>query len=175
MKFTVSLKELNLALQKVSPALPRKSTLPVLEHFYFILEGDLLKIVASDQRITIMHQIVVNQAEDGKILVPGKKISDIIKALEDADEFTFSSDGETLNISIKTAYGKYSMKGLDYHEYLSLPELFQSEKPDITKIINPIDEETKKKAALISMKDISWAAERTYFCVSSDDFKPAMT
>ncbi len=175
MKFTVSLKELNLALQKVSPALPRKSTLPVLEHFYFILEGDTLKIVASDQRITIMHQIVVNQEEDGKILVPGKKISDIIKALEEAEEFTFSSDSESFNISIKTAFGKYSMKGLDYHEYLSLPELFQSEKPDITKIINPIDEETKKKAALISMKDITWAAERTYFCVSNDDFKPAMT
>ncbi len=113
MKFTVSLKELNQALQKVSPALPKKSTLPVLEHFYFILEGDLLKIVASDQKITIMHQIVVSPSEDGKILVPGKRISDIIRALEDTEEFTFSSDEDTFNISIKTQFGKYSMKGLD--------------------------------------------------------------
>ncbi len=58
---------------------------------------------------------------------------------------------------------------------LTLTELFESEKPDISEIVNPIDEETKKKAALISMKDITWAAERTYFCVSVDDFKPAMT
>lgn len=175
MKFTVSLKELNQALQKVTPALPKKSTLPVLEHFYFILEGDLLKVVASDQKITIMNQIVVNPTEDGKVLVPGKRITDIIRALEDSEEFTFSSDEETFGITIKTTFGKYSMKGLDPLEYLTLPELFQSEKPDITKIVNPIDEETKKKAALISMKDITWAAERTYFCVSADDFKPAMT
>lgn len=175
MKFTVSLKELNQALQKVSPALPKKSTVPVLEHFYFILEGDLLKIVASDQKITIMHQIVVSPSEDGKILVPGKRITDIIRALEDNEEFTFTSDEDTFNISIKTQYGKYSMKGLDPLEYLTLPELFQSEKPDVTEIVNPIDEETRNKAALISMKDITWAAERTYFCVSVDDFKPAMT
>ncbi len=175
MKFTVSLKELNQALQKVTPALPKKSTLTVLEHFYFILKGDLLQVVASDQKITIMHQIVVNPHEDGKVLVPGKRITDIIKALEESEEFTFSSDNENFGITIKTAVGKYSMKGLDPLEYLTLPELFQSEKPDLSKLINPIDEETKKKAALISMKDITWASERTYFCVSLDDFKPAMT
>jgi len=176
MKFTVSLKEFGQALQKVSPALPKKSTLPVLEHFYFILEDGTLKIIASDQKITIMHQIdVISSSENGKVLVPGKRISDIIKALEDSEEFTFSSDEDTFNISIQTKYGKYSMKGLDPLEYLTLPELFQSEKPDFTKIVSPIDEEGKKKAALISMKDITWAAERTYFCVSVDDFKPAMT
>ncbi|MGB9770559.1 MAG: DNA polymerase III subunit beta [Candidatus Kapaibacteriota bacterium] len=175
MKFTVSLKELSQALQKVTPALPKKSTLPVLEHFYFILEGDQLKIVASDQKITIMHQIVVSPSEDGKILVPGKRISDIIRALENVEEFTFISDEDTFNITIKTQFGKYSMKGLDPLEYLTLPELFHSEKPNITEIVSPIDEETKRKAALISMKDITWAAERTYFCVSTDDFKPAMT
>ncbi|MCX7909017.1 MAG: DNA polymerase III subunit beta [Ignavibacteria bacterium] len=175
MKFTVSLKELSQALQKVTPALPKKSTLPVLEHFYFILEGDMLKVVASDQKITIMHQIVVNPSEDGKILVPGKRITDIIRALEESEEFTFASDDDTFGITIKTPFGKYSMKGLDPLEYLTLPELFQSEKPDITKIVNPIDEETKRKAALIAMKDITWASERTYFCVSVDDFKPAMT
>lgn len=175
MKFTVSLKELNQALQKVTPALPKKSTLTVLEHFYFILKGDLLQVVASDQKITIMHQIVVNPHEDGKVLVPGKRITDIIKALDESEEFAFSSDNENFGITIKTAVGKYSMKGLDPLEYLTLPELFQSEKPDLSKLINPIDEETKKKAALISMKDITWASERTYFCVSVDDFKPAMT
>lgn len=175
MKFKVSLKELNQALQKVSPALPKKSPLPILEHFYFILEGDLLKIIASDQKITIMDQIVVEPNEDGKVLVPGKRIMDIIRALEDSEEFTFSSDEDTFNISIKTAYGKYSMKGLDPVEFLDLPELFQSEKPDITKLLDNLNEEARKNAALISMKDITWASERTYFCAAKDDFKLAMT
>jgi len=175
MKFKVSLKELNQALQKVSPALPKKSPLPILEHFYFILDGDLLKIIASDQRITIMNHLVVEPGEDGKVLVPGKRIMDIIRALEDSEEFTFSSDEGTFNINIRTAYGRYAMKGLDPAEFLDLPELFQSEKPDITKLLDSLNEEIRKNAALISMKDITWASERTYFCTSTDDFKPALT
>lgn len=175
MKFKIALKDLNQALQKVSSALPKKSPLPVLEHFYFILEGDLLKIIATDQKIIIMHQLVIEPGEDGKILVPGKKILDIIRALEDSEELTFSADNDTFNISIKTIYGKYSMKGLDPNEYLDLPELFQSEKPDITKLLDDLKEEARKEAALISMRDITWASDRTYFCASKDDFKVAMT
>ncbi|MCX7880226.1 MAG: DNA polymerase III subunit beta [Ignavibacteria bacterium] len=175
MQFSIDLKALNQALQKVIPALPRKSPIPALEHFYFHLDGDTLKIIASDQNVTIMSQVTVNPIEEGKVLVPGKKITDITKALEEGGEISFTSDEETYTISIKTTFGHYSMKGLDPEEYLELRELFQSEKPDISKLVQPLDEEAKINAAAISMKDLSWAAERTYFSVSTDDFKPALT
>ncbi len=175
MKFDISLRDFHQALQKVSLALPKKSPLPTLEYFYFIVEGDLLKIIATDQKIIIMNQLVIAPNEDGKILVPGKKIMDIIRALEDNEELTFSANNETFNISIKTIYGKYSMKGLNPNEYLDLPELFQTKKPDITKLLENLSSNAEKEAALISKKDITWASERTYFCASKDEFRVAMT
>ncbi len=175
MKFSVSLSNLNHALQKVSPALPRKTTLPILEHFYFILEDDTLRIIATDQSITIMNQIIVNSSENGKILVPGKRITDIIRALDNEQEITFNANLETYEISIRTTFGKYTMKGLDPEDYLELPELFQSQKPEIGKLVEPLSDDEKNLSAMISAKDLTWAAERTFFCVSKDDFKPAMT
>lgn len=175
MKFTVELKELNHALQKVSPALPRKSTIPALEHFYFILTDDQLKIIATDQNITIMNQISVNPIEGGKVLVPGKRLTDIIKALDENKEITFSSNPETFTITLKSSYGKYTMKGLDPEDYLDLPELFHSQKPNIGNLVAPLSPEVKLQAAVISAKKLVWCADRTVFCVSKDDFKPAMT
>ncbi len=175
MKFTASLEELNQALQKVSQALPRRTTLPVLEHFYFILDGDNLKLIASDQSITIMNQIQVSSQEDGRVLVPGKRITDIIKALGDQEEISFVSNEENFEISIKTTFGKYTMKGLDPKDYLELPELFQSQKPELSRLVEPLSDDLKDSAALVSFKDLTWASDRTFFCVSKDDFKPAMT
>lgn len=175
MKFSVSLSNLNHALQNVSAALPRKTTLPILEYYYFILEGDTLKIIATDQNIIIMNQIIVNSSEDGKILIPGKRITDIIRALDNEQEIAFHTNLDTYEINIKTTFGKYSMKGLDPEEYLELPELFQSHKPEIGKLVEPLSEEERNLSAMISAKDLTWAAERTFFCVSKDDFKPAMT
>lgn len=175
MKFTVELKELNQALSKVSPALPRKSTIPALEHFYFILTSDQLKIIATDQNITIMNQITVNPIEDGKVLVPGKRLTDIIRALDENKEITFTANPETFTITIKSSHGKYSMKGLDPDDFLDLPELFHSQKPNISDLVAPLSQEDRLQAAIISAKNLIWGADRTVFCVSKDDFKPAMT
>ncbi|MGQ9818698.1 MAG: DNA polymerase III subunit beta [Candidatus Kapaibacteriales bacterium] len=175
MKFSVELKELNNSLQKVSLALPRKSTIPALEHFYFILTADQLKIIATDQNITIMNQITVNPVEEGKVLVPGKRLNDIIKALDENKEITFSANPETFTVTIKSSHGKYSMKGLDPDDYLDLPELFHSQKPNIADMVAPLNPEDKIQTALITAKNLIWGAERTIDFVSKDDFKPAMT
>lgn len=175
MKFSVELKELNHSLHKVSPALPRKSTIPALEHFYFILNDDQLKIIATDQNITIMNQITVSPIENGKVLVPGKRLNDIINALDENKEITFSANPDTFTVTIKSSHGKYSMKGLDPDDYLDLPELFHSQKPNIADLVAPLNPEDKIHTAIITAKNLIWGADRTVYSVSKDDFKPAMT
>ncbi len=173
MKFSVSLSEFQKALQKTLPAIPPKSTLPVLEHLKFTLDGNNLNIIATDQDITIMSTLGVSGSENGSVLVPGRKLSDIVKALGHTGELNFTTDVDNYSISMNTSSGKYNMKGLNPNEYLDLPELFESEKP----VLDDTDPTVVKgeRAAFLHKDDVIRLAEKTVTAVSTDEFRPAMT
>ena len=171
MKFSVALSDFQKVLAKSLPALPRKSTLPILEHLHFTLEDNNLKIVATDQDIIIMTQLKVDGVENGSVLVPGKRIADLTKAIGDKGDIEFTSLEESFEIEIKTAFGKYQMKGLNSDEYLHLPQLFDSEKPDVTLA----DENSDKETAYFQRKEINRLAEKGHIAVSNDEFRASMT
>lgn len=173
MKFSSSLEEFQKALQKVLPAMPPKSTLPVLEHIRFTLEDNLLKLIATDQDITIMTTVTVIADEPGSVLVPGRKINEIIKALSGSADFRFVNNPENFEIELTTPKGKYKMKGLDPDDYLDLPELFDSSKPDPDEVNNGnID---TNNVAYFPDKELNRLCAKTVFAVSKDEFRPAMT
>lgn len=167
MIFKASLSKFQDTLQKALPAMPRKSTLPVLEHLSFTLEGNNLKIIATDQDIIILSNLEVEGLEDGKILVPGYKINEITKALGSKGDIEFSTNEETFEIVLQTSFGKYKMKGLDEEEYLDIPVLFSTDKPNI--------DESNPPTAKFTADEINRLAEKTGFAVSIDEFRPAMT
>jgi len=186
MNFTITLPDIQKALLKTIPALPRKSTIPVLEHIHFSAKDNVLSIIASDQDMTIMTKVDVTCEEEGEVLVPGKRFNDIIRALGNTGAMEFKSDNETFNIQIQTTFGKYKMKGIDPNEYLTLPELFKSEKPkinidktaEVVETINDglISEESEEKPPVIYLRkdEICYLTEKTSYAVSNDEYRPAM-
>lgn len=165
MKFRASLQAIQAGFQKVLPALPRKSTLPVLEHLHFALKGNDLKIIATDQEITIQTKVAVEGELDGEILVPGRRIIEIIKALGSTGMLDFSSDEDNFEITLKTQnpIGSYSMMGLSHVEYLRIPELIESGK-----------NKTEKSGIPFKKDEIVRLATKTAYAVSTDEFRPAM-
>ena len=174
MKFTVSLQEFHKLLQKVLPAIPPKTTMPILEHLHFSLAGDLLNVIATDQDITIKSFLPVTNGEDGEVLVPGRKLNDIIKLLDLKGNVDFNSNVENFEIKLKTSTGKYIIKGLNPVEYLNIPELFHSKKPDIS---NESDKSSGEPSNIANFKreELINLATKTVFAVSGDEFRPAMT
>jgi DNA polymerase-3 subunit beta len=117
-----------------------------------------------------MSTLEVSGMEDGSILVPGRRLSEIVRALGSSGDIEFSSKQETYEIVLITGSGKYGMKGINPDEYLDLPELFESDKPDLS-----IEPEDDKKAAKFSKDRIMWLSNKTAFATSGDEFRPAMT
>jgi DNA polymerase-3 subunit beta len=169
MKFTITLGDFQKLLQKTLTAIPPKTTLPVLEHLHFTLSGTKLKVIATDQDITIITTVPVVSEDEGKILVPGRRLNDIIK-LQDKGDIEFEADPADYDITLRTASGVYQMKGLDADEYLNIPELFENP--------NPLDRATDdygKGKAEFKRDELVWLASKTSFAVSTDEFRPAMT
>lgn len=94
MKFVVSSSELLKGILTVSKAIPAKAVEAILEDYLFALKGNLLEITASDMEITLKTEIEVeNTEEEGRIAVPARQITDLLKELPD-QPITISTKSE---------------------------------------------------------------------------------
>ncbi|MBS3999918.1 MAG: DNA polymerase III subunit beta [Desulfobulbaceae bacterium] len=175
MKFRASLIEFQQALAKTLPAIPRKATIPILEHLYFSIEDNTLSIIGTDQNITIMTSIKVDAEDEGKVLVPAKMLDDLVKTLGHSGDLEFITDTNNYEIKLLVERGKYNMKGLNPIEYLDLPELFESKKPDFEAAKQEGTIESGISTAFFIKEDIVRLAEKTLIAVSDDEYRPAMT
>ncbi len=157
MKFTVALPDLQKALQKVLPAIPAKSTIPVLEHIHASLSGSELTFTATDQEITISLRTPVSGDRDGALLIPARQFNDLVKELGSAGTIEVNADEATQLVTIRTPTGSYEMKALDVGEFPSIPPFPEAQ------------------SALLRKEDMMRMANKTVFAVSTEEYRPSMT
>ncbi len=155
MQFTVAQTDFADAFNRVAPAVPTKTTLPILSNVLLRLEGNTLTLVATDLEISVLTEVTVQGAEDGNLCVPAKKIGDITRELDGLD-LTFVKD-DSLNLSIEAGKGKYLVPGISAQEFPVLPEFEGATELDLN--VGKLD-------SLI---------QRTIFAVSRDELRPALT
>jgi DNA polymerase-3 subunit beta len=170
MKFTISNSELQKALQKVTPVIPSRSTLPVLEHIHFKAVNNELHLVSTDQEISAFTSTPATVFLEGEVLIPSKIINDLSKKLGKGD-IEVSVNLENYELNIKYATGQFNLKGLSTEEYLPLTQLFATESPEINLLLNTED----TVSATLPAQDFQFLNRNTIFAVSKEEFKLAMT
>lgn len=76
MKFSLNREFLLKPLLLVSGAVERKSTLPILSNVLLEVSGQSLTLTATDLELEMVaYADIDNQAEDGKITIPAKKVT----------------------------------------------------------------------------------------------------
>lgn len=121
MKFSLSRELLLKPLLLVSGAVERKSTLPILSNILFDVSGSSLTLTATDLELEMVSFTDVdNQAEDGKVTIPAKKLLDICKSLPEDSTLTFESDNDAIKIS--TGRSKYSLSTLPSTDFPNIEE-----------------------------------------------------
>lgn len=156
MRFSVTLGDLQKVIARVIPALPPKSTLPVLEHIHCNAANGILTMLTTDQELTISSSISAFIGAEGEVLIPARRLNEIVKALgqEGTVEIAVSAN---LDVTLTTNFGKYNMKGMSADEFPTMPQF-----PEGTR-------------ATFSQANISRIAEKTVFAVSKEEYRPAMT
>ncbi len=155
MQFTVSQTEFADAYNRIAPAVPTKTTLPILSNILLRLEGNTLRMVATDLEISVLTDVQVQGQEDGSLCIPAKKIGDITRELEGLD-VTFQKD-DNLNLQIQAGKGSYVVPGISSQEFPVLPEF-----------------EGATELAL-NANTLDSLIQRTTFAVSKDELRPALT
>lgn len=157
MKFSVSSAELLKHLQMAAGSISSNPVLPILEDFLFAIDGNTLKISATDLETSLSTEIEIMAADkNGTVAVPAKILLDTLKALPQ-QPITFSVDDEHFGIEITSAFGKYKLAGENGQDYPNIPQ--------------PEDVDTVS----IPGQALDQAISKTIFATSNDELRPAMT
>jgi DNA polymerase-3 subunit beta len=157
MKFTIVLADFQKLLQTVIQAVPPKSTLPVLENVHAVVSGSTLQVTATDQELTIISTADVESVGEGEILMPARRLLDLIKALGSTGKVSVSTDDKTLKITLKTDGGEYVLHGLSAREFPDIPDFSDG-------------------ASLhLAAADAMTIARTASFAASKDEYRPSMT
>ena len=154
MKFYCNQEEFIRNLNIVSKAVSVRTTIPTLKGILFKLEGNNLKMTASDMDINIEVNMDVEGKEDGSIVVPAKKFLEYIRKLpKDTVEVSTLEN----NINIKCLSSSSTITGIDGSEF---PVIIY-------------DKENKNKI-IFDKNKLSRMIRNTSFAASVDQTKGAM-
>jgi len=156
MKFSISSGDFLKYLGISGSVIPTRSTLPILENFYFVLSGNKLSITATDLEVSITVSLTVKGETDGKAVIPAKRLLDTIRALPNTTVNIMHDSGSN-RLELKADSGEYKLTGESVENYPTFPS-FKAE--------GKINIENGIFRRLIT---------KTEFAASKDELRPAMT
>ncbi len=155
MEFIVSSAELLKGVLNVSKAIPAKTSLPILENFLFVLGDGRLDLTASDQELTLRTSVPVEVKAPGRMAVPARQLTDLLKALPD----------QPLTIKVKS---EGSFECIWNNGNSTLPFFPASDYPEIKGVGE--DAET----VIFPAKSLADGISGTIYATADDEMRPAM-
>jgi DNA polymerase-3 subunit beta len=154
MEFKVNSKQFEKILSKVYPVVPTKTTMAILQNFFFDIKDGLLTVLATDTEIAVKSQINIASEKNKQFFVPAKLLYETVRALPD----TVITLKLELNNQLKLSFdrGNYNLSYIETIEYPEIPEV--SDDNGIT----------------ILSEDLKRALDKTAFAISDEDVRPAM-
>ncbi|MCQ4034614.1 DNA polymerase III subunit beta [Kaistella montana] len=160
MKFIVASGELQKALNTVSGVISSSQSRPILENYLFEVDGNNLKITASDGETTLVTTLEVKSDETGKFAVPAKIFQDFVKTYGEQPltlSVKDSEDGNGSLLEILDEKDNFAVALDNAEDYPELPEFDASQ------------------SVRISAGVLSEALTNTLFATSNDSLRPVMT
>ena len=155
MRFSTSQTNFIEAFNRIAAAVPSRATLPIISNILLQLEGNRLRMVATDLEVTILTDIEVQGETDGSLSVPAKKIGDITRELEGLELECWMD--ERNHLQMQAGAGAYQVPGIPGLEFPSLPEVVEATQVSL------------------SAEKLDGMIRRLTFAASRDELRPALT
>ncbi|RBY92281.1 DNA polymerase III subunit beta [Blastococcus sp. TBT05-19] len=120
MKFRVAREVLADAVAWTARSLPPRPSVPVLAGILLEVDGTLLSVSGFDYEVSARAEIDVQTSESGRVLVPGRLLAEITRALP-PHPVDITAEGPRLAITCGNA--RFSLPTLPVDDYPSLPSM----------------------------------------------------
>lgn len=126
MKFKVLQSDFINVLQLTAAAVERKGTLPILSNVLLKVVGDRLFVTGTDLEIETMTSVSVNEADEGSITVPAKKLFDIVRSISSENDITFTYK-EGGKATVRSGRGRYTLQTLNAKDYPNIEDFKETQ------------------------------------------------
>ncbi|MBL8998458.1 MAG: DNA polymerase III subunit beta [Gemmatimonadetes bacterium] len=154
MRFTITREKLQEGLAAVTPAVPNKTTLPVLANLLVQTSDKGIRISGTDLDIAISTEVTADVEGLGAITIPARKLSEIARELPPAP-VKISATGDQ-RITLECGRSKFKLLGLPKSEFPSFPAV------------------QFEKAARIPSGELQKLIGHTAFAASTEESRPIL-
>lgn len=154
MRFTITREKLQEGLAAVTPAVPGKTTLPVLANLLVQTTDKGIRISGTDLDIAVSTEVTADVEAVGAITIPARKLSEIARELPPAP-VRISATGDQ-RITLECGRSKFKLLGLPKSEFPSFPAV------------------QFEKAVRIPSGDLQKLIQHTAFAASTEESRPIL-
>ncbi len=120
MRFSINKTELTNALNIVTKGVSNRSTLPVLAGILIETKTDEITLQATDLELSVQISIAALIEEEGRTVVPGKLLSEIVRSLPDAAVNIQSTD---VDVKVTCDTSTFSIRTLNPEDFPAFPQV----------------------------------------------------
>jgi len=119
LKFSVERSLILRALSHVQSVVEKRTTIPVLSNVKLEIEGDNLRLTATDMEISITETIPVKATTKGATTLPAQVLYDIIRKLPEGSEVEFN-EAKAGQVEVKAGRSKFKLLSLPIDTFPAL-------------------------------------------------------
>lgn len=151
MKFSAQRETILKPLQAVIGVVERRQTMPILANVLLVAKDGTLSVTATDLEVELVAHTDVDVDTPGEITLPGRKLFDICRALNDNVKVTLSVDGE--KATLRAGRSRFTLSSLPANDF---------------PVVDDIAEQQKLK---LKRKDLSRLLDKTHFAMAQQDVR----
>ena len=178
MRFSLPREVLLRPLQQVVNVVERRQTLPVLANLLVGVEGGRLAMTGTDLEVEMIARSEVEDAQDGEITIPARKLFEIVRALPDGSRVTLAQSGD--RVTLTAGRSRFTLTTLPANEFPSIENLELVERVRVGEAA--LKELIERTAFAMAQQDVRFYLNGLLFdlgesrlrCVATDGHRLAM-
>src|SRR5690554_1048650 len=178
MRFSLQREAFLKPLAQVVNVVERRQTLPVLANLLALVKDGQLSLTGTDLEVEMVARCAVDEAQDGEVTIPARKLFDIVRALPDGSKVTVSQAGD--RITVQAGRSRFTLASLPANDFPSIDEVEATERVKVPEAA--LKELIERTAFAMAQQDVRYYLNGLLFdlgdthlrCVATDGHRLAL-
>lgn len=178
MRFSLQREAFLKPLAQVVNVVERRQTLPVLANLLAEVKGGQLSLTGTDLEVEMVARCAIDDAQDGEVTIPARKLFEIVRALPDGSKVTVSQSGD--KITVQAGRSRFTLASLPANDFPSIDEVEATERVTVPEAA--LKELIERTAFAMAQQDVRYYLNGLLFdlrdaslrCVATDGHRLAL-